>query len=73
MNRDSDDEVDVDAINYKGLYAGETKEKFIDPETGAHFEYEDLYRRISVMKEKRKAIDAKLGIIEPPQKESKRA
>jgi hypothetical protein len=64
MNRDSDDDVDVDANNYKGLYAGETKEKFIDPETGAHFEYKDLCKRIAVMKERRKAIDAKLGIVE---------
>jgi hypothetical protein len=47
MNRDSDDEVDIDATNYKGLYAGEAKEKFIDPDTGAHFEYDDLYKRIA--------------------------
>ena len=53
MNKESDDDVYVDGTNYKGLYAGEAKEKFIDPETGAHFEYQDLYRRIAVMKERR--------------------
>lgn len=74
MNKDSDcDNIDVDATNYKGLYAGEPKEKFMDPDTGAHFEYEDLYRRIEIMKERRKLIDAKLGIVESPQKETKRA
>ncbi len=71
MNRDSDDEVDIDATNYKGLYAGEAKEKFIDPDTGAHFQYDDLYKRIAVMKERRKVIDAKLGIIPPSEKEIK--
>jgi len=52
----------VDATNYKGIYAGEPKEKYMDPLTGAHFEYNDLCKRIVVMKEKRRLIDTKLGL-----------
>lgn len=37
---DVDDNIDVD--NYRGILEGEQKEKFTDPETGAHFEYYDL-------------------------------
>ena len=48
--------------NYKGICAEEEKEKFIDPITGAHFEYNDLCKRLNVMKERRQEIDARLGL-----------
>lgn len=58
MKKDVDSDVDdVDLANYKGIYEGEQKEKFICPHTGAHFEYFDLCKRMSRLKEKRKLID----------------
>ena len=50
MEKDSDCD-DIDYGNFKGIYEGEQKEKFIDPETGAHFEYYDLCKRMSRLKE----------------------
>ena len=32
----------ADFANYKGIYFGDTNEKYIDEETGAHFRYRDL-------------------------------
>jgi|DEB0MinimDraft_12_1074336.scaffolds.fasta_scaffold314233_1 hypothetical protein len=50
-----DEEVN-DLINYKGIYFDDDSgEKYQCPETGAHFEYLDMYRRlkkISVVREK---------------------
>ena len=61
---DSDSSADViDEHNFKGIYADAPKEKYIDPVTGAHFKYRDLYQRISVMLERRKLIDQQLGIV----------
>ena len=43
-----------DLINYKGIYfADKNEEKYTDPETGAHFEFKDLCKRISKMSGKR--------------------
>ena len=37
----------VDLINYKGIYfEDENDEKYQCPETGAHFEYLDMFRRL---------------------------
>lgn len=67
MKKDADSDVDdVDLGNYKGIYEGEQKEKYICPQTGAHFEYFDLCKRMSRLKEKRKLIDKQLGIGETP-------
>lgn len=36
-----------DLINYKGIYfEDDTGQKYTCPETGAHFEYLDMYRRL---------------------------
>lgn len=42
------DKQDVnDLINYKGIYFDDdTGQKYTCPETGAHFEYLDMYRRL---------------------------
>jgi hypothetical protein len=56
MDKDSDLD-DIDFGNFKGIYEGEQKEKFIDPKTGAHFEYFDLCKRMSRLREQRKMID----------------
>lgn len=56
----------IDFENFKGIYEGEQKEKFICPETGAHFEYFDLCKRMSRLREQRKLIDQALGVVHPP-------
>ena len=33
-------------INYKGIYYEDDTKKYICPETGAHFEYLDMFRRL---------------------------
>ena len=36
-----------DLINYKGIYfEDDTGQKYTCPDTGAHFEYLDMYRRL---------------------------
>lgn len=36
-----------DLINYKGIYYNDDAgQKYTDPETGAHFEYKDMCRRL---------------------------
>lgn len=42
------------------------KEKYICPETGAHFEYFDLCKRMSRLREQRKIIDEQLGLSPEP-------
>ena len=43
-----------DLINYKGIYFNdEPGQKFTDPETGAHFEFKDICRRINRVIQKR--------------------
>ncbi len=42
-----DDVDDIDFKNYKGIYANdEAGQKYQCPETGAHFEFKDLCRRM---------------------------
>ena len=37
-----------DLINYKGIYYNDDAgQKYTDPETGAHFEFKDICRRLS--------------------------
>lgn len=69
MDKDSDLD-DIDYGNFKGIYEGEQKEKFIDPKTGAHFEYFDLCKRMSRLREQRKIIDKALGIYVEPETKS---
>jgi len=46
-------------INYKGIYFDDDSgQKFQCPETGAHFEYVDMYRRLSKILKKRVEADA---------------
>ena len=49
----------VDLINYKGIYFDDDSgEKYQCPETGAHFEYYDMYRRLNRVKRDRDRQDA---------------
>ena len=58
-------DVDPEATmgNYKGIYFGDTTEKYLDPETGCHFRYMDLCQRLVKLKKQRKIIDKRLGLI----------
>lgn len=43
-----------DLINYKGIYFNDDPgQKYTDPESGAHFEYKDMCRRINRVMQKR--------------------
>jgi hypothetical protein len=45
-------------INYKGIYFGDDQgQKYTDPETGAHFEYKDMCKRLQKVMQKREAVD----------------
>lgn len=59
---DSDvDEIDFE--NFKGIYFNDDpNRKYQDPDTGAHFEYFDLCKRMVKLKEFRNKIDKELGI-----------
>ena len=44
---DYDDDEAVDHNNYKGIYIDEDPgTKFQDPETGAHFDYQEIYDKL---------------------------
>jgi hypothetical protein len=36
----------MDALNYKGIFYNNKKEKYYCPETGAHFEMNDMISRL---------------------------
>ena len=47
-NPDNDYE---DLINYKGEFYGKETEKYQDPITGAHFRYEEVFKKLKCIKE----------------------
>ena len=50
---------DINFDNFKGIYfEDDPNRKFQDPETGCHFEYKDLCKRLSKLKILRKKLDA---------------
>jgi hypothetical protein len=67
---------DLDFDNFKGIYFNEDpNRKYQDPETGCHFEYYDLCKRLAKLKEKRHALDKELGLeteTPTPQEKGKR-
>ncbi|TNV73287.1 hypothetical protein FGO68_gene1146 [Halteria grandinella] len=60
--KDSDvDELDFN--NFKGIYFNDDpNRKYQDPDTGCHFEYKDLCKRLVDLKALRKEIDKELGL-----------
>ena len=38
----------VDLVNYKGIYFADDNKKFIDKETGAHFEFDNISKRLDI-------------------------
>lgn len=62
-NEHDSDVDDIDPQNFKGIYFNDDpNRKYQDPETGCHFEYYDLCKRLTHLKEKRKILDKQLGI-----------
>jgi hypothetical protein len=65
----ADSDIDnIDFDNFKGIYfEDDPNRKYQDPETGCHFEYFDLCRRLAKLKKLRKKLDEQLGL--PPESE----
>lgn len=62
----ADGEGGEDLINYKGIYFNDDQgQKYTDPDNGAHFEFRDMCKRLSIILGKRKEIDKQLGL--PPE------
>jgi hypothetical protein len=57
----ADDDVDnIDFANYKGIYAeDDSEQKYTCPITGAHFEFNDICRRLSKVLAFRKTLEEK--------------
>jgi hypothetical protein len=62
----ADSDIDnIDFNDFKGIYFDEDpNRKYQDPETGCHFEYSDLCKRLSKLKHLRRKLDVQLGL--PP-------
>ena len=67
VEKDNHSDIDnIDFTNFKGIYIDEDpNRKFQDPETGCHFEYYDLCKRLAKLKQLRKKLDKQLGL--PPE------
>ena len=60
-NESDVDELDFD--NFKGIYFNDDpNRKYQDPDTGCHFEYIDLCKRLIWLKKLRYEIDKELGL-----------
>ena len=56
--KDHDDIDNVDFNNYKGIYAEEENDqKYTCPITGAHFEFNDICRRLGKISHQRKKME----------------
>jgi hypothetical protein len=54
----ADKEPAVDMINYKGIYfEDDSGQKYTCPESGAHFEYLDMFRRLKRVGNSRDLIE----------------
>jgi len=60
---DKNNEENVDLANYKGIYFDDDSgQKFQCPETGAHFEYLDMFRRLKRILTQREKLELQLAI-----------
>ena len=58
MADDHDDIDNVDFANYKGIYAEEeSDQKYTCPKTGAHFEFNDVCKRLAKVLAGRKRLE----------------
>lgn len=61
-NKSNREENIKDLVNFKGIYFGDENEKFQDPLTGAHFQYDDICMRLLKAKKERSKAEMKLNI-----------
>ena len=58
---DSSGDEAIDHANYKGIYIDEEPgQKFTDPDTGAHFDFEDMCHRLKSVEKERRSVDARV-------------
>lgn len=58
MNEYEEDLDDIDFQNYKGIfYEDDPTTKYQDPETGAHFDYTDVWSRLRKIQRKRESVE----------------
>ena len=62
MQEGESDIDDLDFDNFKGIHFDDNMEKYHDPDTGCHFEYNDFCRRLQNLKLRRKVLDKRLGL-----------
>lgn len=48
-NHESSEEEDIDYDNFKGAHFDHPQEKYVDPDTGAHFEFGEACLRLTYM------------------------
>lgn len=55
-----EDAENIDFANYKGIYAeDESEQKYTCPDTGAHFEFNDISRRLLKVLAYRESLEKK--------------
>ena len=59
LDKQQDQQYVVDLTKYKGIYYNDDNKKFQDEETGAHFEYHDLCRRLVNLQKWRQKLEDK--------------
>ena len=66
LEKEDSDIDNIDFNGFKGIYFDDDpNRKFQDPDTGCHFEYYDLCKRMVKLKQLRKKLDVQLGL--PPE------
>jgi hypothetical protein len=62
-NGSASEDENIDHNNYRGIYCDEEPgQKFSDPETGAHFEFQDMCTRIGQIDNDRKSVQERTNI-----------
>lgn len=62
QNRSEKKQDGHDLQNFKGIYFGDENEKYNDPSTGAHFNFNDVCKRLKTAQIQRKEIEKLLNI-----------
>lgn len=62
QGKQADNEEVFDLLNYKGMFFEQEHPKYIDPETGCHFEYYDLCKRLNLIRKEREKLFNELGL-----------
>lgn len=60
-NQYEEDLDDIDFGNYKGIFYEDSTVKYQDPETGAHFDFDDICDRLKRIKAKERLSGPEVG------------